>query len=146
MKNSVSTSILIFCLFNIIGCADTSDSAADNVIERQYSEAELTKPRQHFNGHFNDARRYGELLKNGILLRENKQYEEALDSFKTALNQHAAMRNEQATASDQIAITLEAMGNYQEAAKYYDLAAELTMNENRKVSLSEKAQALRQKQ
>lgn len=146
---SLGTSSGLFTLtfgyvFSSIACAASADLETNrNKKDASSQSVVMGAPGEHFKNQFQDAKQYGVLIKKGLSLREMGRLQEALDCFKKALDNHAAMRNEQATASDQVAITLEQMGNIEEAAKYYDLAAELTMNPMRKESLSQKANELR---
>lgn len=145
MKSLISIVTICVCLLGISGCARATDSPTDQGSSEEVTQTMPKSTSQNFKSNFADANRYWELIEEGMKLREEKRYDEALEALKKALNNHAAMRNEQATASDQIAITYEMKGNLEEAAKYYDLASEVTMNENRKASLSQKAKELYQK-
>ena len=146
MKHLTILTLAFGCLLSSSGCAAQNNSEVNRDGNDTSSQSPTVASSQHFKNQLQDAKQYGYLIKSGLSLREKGQLEEALISFKKALNDHATMRNEQATASDQVAITLEQMGKADEAAKYYDLASELTMNENRRVLLAEKAKKLRNKQ
>ena len=100
---------------------------------------------EHFKSHFEGAGKFLDLMHKGDDLKKSGNYAEAIEVYKQGLEQYAYSRPEQAGAMDSIAMTYEEMGNFDEAAKYYDLASEVTMNENRRASLSQKATTLYQK-
>lgn len=132
--------ILVFvCLVSIVGCADSHNEDAHNETSNKGILLEQSALNSNFKNQYSDAKRYGELTLSGIALSKEGRLEEALAVFKDALENHAAMRNEKAAASDHIAKTLEALGKYGEAAKYYDLASKKTLNSDRESILSAKA-------
>jgi len=141
MTKMILQSLLILSFALLSGCSEARTNDTGN----QASLRNQSTPSNDFKHHLQHAGSFLELKHVGDAYRNEGKYELAIDSYKKALKDHAHSRPEQAIASERLGMTYEEMGNYDEASKYYDLASEVTMNEDRKISLSNKAQELRQR-
>ncbi len=136
--------VIIFLLTTFSGCAESEerDMAREQSINK---ETAVAQPSDHFKSHFQDAGLFLDLKHKGDEYRKNGMYAEAIESYERALKEHAYSRPEQAIASSRIAATYEQMRSHEMAAKYYEIAAEATMNEDQVHEYGQKAKELYQK-
>jgi tetratricopeptide (TPR) repeat protein len=124
-------------MLTISGCSsDAGHSTAQSKAQAPASSAT-------FEDHLSKGKKFWERIKSGDEFRGRGDHNRAIIEYGNALNQYAGIRPEQAAALDLIAQTYEEMGDLKNAADNYELASQVTMNEDRQKSLKAKADQLR---
>jgi len=136
----VASFSLIFILA-VAGCAKQekpTNQPGNNPTQSAY-------PSDHFRKSYGAARQFWKTKDKGDVYRKSGDYAKAIELYKESLKYTTTSRVFKAIAFDHLAMTYEAMGDYKEAADYYEMASVATMNVNRTKDLQEKAASLRSK-
>ncbi len=91
----------------------------------------------NFKSNFSRANKFWELYEDGLKLYESGNYNGAIELYKKALKDYSASKPTRAAAMRQIALSNEAIHNFEEAIKYYELASETTMSQRQRAILLE---------
>lgn len=140
MSRGIYSVIFVLNIMLLTGCTGTTH---DEVSETQHhQDSNGSPPSDTFKNHYADAGKFLDRIHQADEFLSLGKYSDAIKSYNLGLELNAYSRPEQTRALEGIAKSYEGMGNFKNASKYYELASEVTMNEDRRVSLSQKAKEL----
>lgn len=122
------------------GCAES------DINQQASKEPNVSSMRdENFMTHQKGATRFIELWRKSRKYRDEGKFREALVLMEEAYNKAAFGKAEKSIALEDMALSYEAMKDYELAANFYEGAAKMTMNPKQAAEFNQKAAELRKK-
>lgn len=137
--------IIIFSSLILNGCAKQTasrEAIKESVVLAPPSGQKLSPA---FQQQLASADHFLDLKHKGRALRAAGRYKEAAELFEEAFDKYAVVRPEHAMMAEDLGLTYEAMGILDEAWRWYEIAAEVTMNDSRHAEFLAKARDIKTK-
>ena len=132
--------VFLICCYAIC-CSVTAGCAG----EKTLNDKMVAVQESNFQKHQEGAAQFGSLYDQGKKYRDEGRYKESIQVLEEAYNDMAYGKIEKAMALWQIALTYEAMKDYERAANFFEGAAKMTMNPKQAEEFNSKAASLRLK-
>lgn len=130
---------LIFSTSSMFGCAKAAQTSSGEV------RSSNVVPHKTFQESQKSAEKFIGLWRQSKASRASGKYKEALGFMEEAYNKEAFGRVEKSIALEDMAMTYEAMKDYELAANFYEGAAKTTMNPDQAKEFNKKSSELRAK-